>query len=175
MKSIKLKDLDGVSDIRRGRTIMREELLKSGDLLHLTPRHIHRNDNKLFLSDKDKYVSNKFIQKNQYFEKFILNPSDVIITAKGASVGKIYTYKKFDPPAVVGDLLILIKANQNKYLVRYLEIKEFRDKFELDFQEKLSNKSGVFPYMTISNFLEIEVLLFPNDELAKLESFMKKI
>ena len=76
---------------------------------------------------------------------------------------------------MVGDSLILIKANQNKYLVRYLKIKEFRDKFELDFQEKLSNKSGVFPYMTISNFLEIEILLFPNEELTQLESFMRKV
>ena len=173
MKSIKLKELE--ANISKGSYLRREEFRKSGDLLYLTPRHTHRNDNKLFLSDSDKYVPSKFIQKNQYFEKFILNPSDVIITAKGASVGKIYTYKKSDPPAVVGDSLILIKANQNKYLVRYLKIKEFRDKFELDFQEKLSNKSGVFPYMTISNFLEIEVLLFPNEELTQLESFMRKV
>ena len=175
MKSIKLKELDGVSGARRGRTIVREELLKSGDLLYLTPRHIHRNDNKLFLSDKDKYVSNKFIQKYQHYEEFILNPNDLIITAKYAGVGKIYIYKKSDPPAIASNYFILIRANQNKYLFRYLKIREFRDKFELDFQEKLSNKSGVFPYMKISNFLEIEVLLFSNDELAKLESFMKKI
>ena len=55
-----------------------KELLKSGDLLYLTPRHIHRNDNKLFLSDKDKYVSNKFIQKYQHYEEFILNPNDLL-------------------------------------------------------------------------------------------------
>ena len=42
MKSIKLKDLDGVSDVRRGYSIMRKELLKSGDLLYLTPRHIKK-------------------------------------------------------------------------------------------------------------------------------------
>ena len=52
----------------------------------------------------------------------------------------------------------MIRANQNKYLFRYLKIREFRDKFELDFQEKLSNKSGI-PLYENKYFLEIEVLL----------------
>ena len=173
MKKLKLKELEG--NISKGSYLRREEMLKSGDLLYLTPRHVTKSNNKLFLSGIDKYLSNRFIEKNQRYEKLILSPGDVIITAKGASVGKIYTYKKSDPPAVVGDSLILIKANQNKYLVRYLKIKDFCDKFELDFQEKLSNTSGVLPYMTISNFHEIEILLFPNEELTQLESFMRKV
>jgi len=154
MKKIKLKDL---SNIFRGRYLPSTILKKSGEILYLTGRNIQNGE--IVSTDRD-----RFLNEEKKYSKWILKPGDIIVTSLWIK-RKIYQYKKSDPPSIVGGNWIILRTNHNEYLSKYFEIEDFYNQFELDCQSRLNGE--VIPYLSLGNFLEIEIFKLSEKELLK--------
>ena len=137
MEKFKLKELDGIF---RGRQLRREQLKSSGKFLYINQRHIQNG--KFFLSEKD-----RFINEGEQYSKYILKSGDIIISSPWKT-RKVYQYKEYDPPSIVGTTWIVLRTDLNDYLSKYLSIKEFYEKFNSDCQRRL--KGSKIPYLFIS-------------------------
>ena len=154
MKKFKLKELEGIFS---GRHLRREQLTTSGKLLYLTPRNIQNGE--LVSTNKD-----RFFNEGEQYNKYILKPGDIVVSSLWLT-RKIYQYKESDPPSFIGGNWIVLRTDQNDYLSKYLETKEFYEKFDLDCQSRL--KGSVIPYLSSKSFQEIEILQVSEEELLK--------
>jgi len=206
MKKIKLKELGNIfrgSNLPREYLIENPKKVKKQGLdrlkfLHLTGRNIQ--DGKIVPSNRDRFlvgvesVHDKFFvgeeelslkwdedrkcrvldesTKSKY-SKSILKTGDIIVSSLWTN-RKVYYYKKSDPPCVVGSNWMVLRTDHNEYLSKYFEIEDFYKKFDRDCQNRL--KGGVIPFLSLVNFLEIEIFQISEKELLRKydkEKFLK--
>ena len=145
------RPLEQLSEIRRGNFRLRDNYSKTGDLLVLSPRHVHSGE--FVIHDRDTYVTD-------VDEADILRPGDVLISMMRPSV---YVYRREDPPAVAHVNVVCIRSTQGEYISTFLK----SDMGSTLFQQQMDRHShgGTIGIIAIRDLRTLQIPILPLSDL----------
>ncbi|WP_405576852.1 N-6 DNA methylase [Winogradskyella sp. Asnod2-B02-A] len=154
------KKLSELTNILRGAYIPRDEKRETGKFLLLKPSEI--KDGKLQINERSSFVDEI---KNPNHQRYIAILGDIVISTM-FNQAKIYCITENDPPIIVTNKLVILRGSENEYLKVYFETETGRKIFNT--QANDLSTGMLIPNLTMSSLKEIQIPIFPMDNLSQL-------
>lgn len=134
---------------------------EKGDFLLLQPRNIK---NGILIT----YNNTSFIDKSDLNNRTetILKKGDIVIPRIYNDFKKLYIHENNLHPSVAGPHLIILRSQDNEYLITYLTTIEGRELFNQQVEKNI--KGGAMPLISINNIKEFRIPILPIEDIRLL-------
>lgn len=160
------KDLDGfttktlieIAEIVKGVYLKPDEHPSKNNYIYLTPVHI--KEGKLNIENATKFINKSSLSDSQ--NRFILKAGDIVMSTIFNDL-KMYVYKENDPPAIASNNMVIIRSNNDDYIVSYLQTEDGKRIFSE--QAKDLTTGSVIPHINIKDIQNIKIPILPLSDL----------
>ncbi|QGQ21953.1 hypothetical protein F1728_04275 [Gimesia benthica] len=151
LKGFETKALRDIAQIRRGKPTTRDQYSDFGEILIVSPRHVHSGD--LTVTDRDRCVSN-------VDDSELLQPGDVLVSLSRPSV---CVYQPDSPPAIAGMQVAVIRSLQGNYIATFLRSEMGSSIFQQ--QMDRHSKGTTIESISPSDLIKIQIPILPLEDL----------
>lgn len=152
------KSLKEIADIIKGVYIKPNQQPSKENYFYLSP--VHLKDGKLNIDNATRFIDKSNVSDNQ--NKYVLKAGDIVISTIFNDL-KMYVFKENDPPAIASNNLIIIRSNNDDYIMSYLQTEEGKRIFSE--QAKDLTTGSIIPHINIIDIQNIRIPILPLSDL----------
>lgn len=152
------KTLKEIAEIVKGVYLKPDEHPSKNNYFYLTPVHI--KEGKLNIQNTTKFIDKSSLSDSQ--NRFILKAGDIVMSTIFNDL-KMYVYKENDPPAIASNNMVIIRSNNDDYIVSYLQTEDGKRIFSE--QAKDLTMGSVIPHINIKDIQNIKIPILPLSDL----------
>lgn len=151
LEGFETRTLSDIAQVRRGNHRVRDQYSDFGEILVVTPRHVHSGD--LTASERDKYVT-------AVDDSELLQPGDVLVSLARPSV---CVYQPDSPPAIAGLNVAVIRSIQGDYIATFLSSESGASLFQQ--QMDRHSRGTTIESISLSDLRNIQIPMLPLEDL----------